>query len=60
MIDVETLKTLPKRELISAFGEIIKHRVISGREYFDFLTSKKPEEFNQNELIKIIKRINKN
>ena len=55
MIDVETLKTLPKRELISAFGEIIKHGVISGREYFDFLTSKKPEEFNQNELIKIIK-----
>ncbi|MFA5770104.1 MAG: 3-dehydroquinate synthase [Patescibacteria group bacterium] len=55
IIDVETLKTLPKRELISAFGEIIKHGVISEREYFDFITSKKPEEFNQNELIKIIK-----
>ncbi len=55
VIDVETLKTLPKRELISAFGEIIKHGVISGREYFDFVTSKKPEEFNQSELIKIIK-----
>lgn len=55
VIDVGTLKTLPKRELISAFGEIIKHGVISGREYFDLVTSKKPEEFNQNELIKIIK-----
>jgi len=55
VIDVETLKTLPKREFISAFGEIIKHGVISGREYFDFVTSKKPKEFDQNELIKIIK-----
>jgi len=55
VIDVETLKTLPKREFVSAFGEIIKHGVISGREYFDFATSKKPEEFDQNALIKIIK-----
>jgi len=56
VIDVETLKTLPKREFVSAFGEIIKHGVISGREYFNFVTSKKPEEFNQRELIKIIKQ----
>lgn len=56
IIDVETLKTLPKRELVAAFGEIIKHGVISGREYFDLVTSKKPEEFDRNELIKIIKR----
>lgn len=55
VVDVETLKTLPKRELVSAFGEIIKHGVISGREYFDFVTSKKPEEFSQDDLIKIIK-----
>lgn len=56
IIDVETLKTLPKRELISAFGEIIKHGVISGREYFDLVTSKKPKEFSQDELIEIIKQ----
>ena len=56
IIDVETLKTLPKRELTAAFGEIIKHGVISGREYFDLVTSKKPDEFDQNELIKIIKQ----
>jgi len=56
IIDVETLKTLPKRELTAAFGEIIKHGVISGREYFDLVTSKKPEEFDQNELIKIIRQ----
>ena len=55
-IDVDTLKTLPKRELISAFGEIIKHGVISGPEHFNLVTSKKPEDFNQKELIKIIKQ----
>ncbi len=56
IIDVETLKTLPKRELTAAFGEIIKHGVISGREYFNLVTSKKTEEFDQDELIEIIKR----
>lgn len=56
IIDIETLKTLPKRELTAAFGEIIKHAVISGREYFDLVTSKKPEEFTTDELIIIIKK----
>ena len=56
VIDVETLKTLPKRELIAAFGEIIKHGVISGRKYFDFVTMKKPAEFSKKELIEIIKQ----
>jgi len=56
IIDINTLKTLPKRELIAAFGEIIKHGIISGREFFDLVTSKKPEEFSQDELIEIIKR----
>ena len=56
VIDVETLKTLPKRELVSAYGEIIKHAVISGQEHFDLVTSKKPEEFSQDELIEIIKQ----
>ena len=56
IIDVKTLETLPKRELVSAFGEIIKHGVISGREYFDLVISKKPEEFGEEELIEIIKK----
>ncbi|VVA44559.1 hypothetical protein CANDROIZ_90001 [Candidatus Roizmanbacteria bacterium] len=47
---------MPKQEFVSAFGEIIKHGVISGQEYFNLVTSKKPEEFNQKELIKIIKK----
>ncbi|MFA6081370.1 MAG: 3-dehydroquinate synthase [Patescibacteria group bacterium] len=56
VVDVDTLRTLPKRELIAAFGEIIKHGVISGREHFDLVTSKKPLEFNQQELTQIIKQ----
>lgn len=56
IIDVSTLKTLPKRELIAAFGEIIKHGVIDSKKHFDLVTAKKPEEFNQNELVEIIKK----
>lgn len=56
VIDVSTLKTLPRRELEAAFGEIIKHGVISGREYLDLVTAKKPGEFNEQELQKIIKK----
>ncbi len=56
VIDVATLKTLPKRELTATFGEIIKHGIISGKEYFDLVTRKKPAEFGQKELIKIIKQ----
>ena len=56
IIDVETLKTLPKRELLSAFGEIIKHSIISGREYLELISSKKPDNFSQKELIKIIEK----
>lgn len=56
IIDVATLKTLPKRELIAAFAEIIKHGVISGKQYFDLVTMKKPEEFSQKELVKIIEQ----
>lgn len=56
IIDVETLKTLPQRELISAFAEIIKHGIIDSQAHFDMVTAKKPTEFNQKELIEIIKK----
>lgn len=55
IIDVDTLDSLPDREFISGFGEIIKHGIIADKEYFNFVTSKKPREFNKEELIKIIK-----
>lgn len=54
IIDIDTLKTLPKREFVSGFGEIIKHGLIANKDYFNFVTSKKPEDFNSDELKKII------
>ena len=36
-IDVETLKTLPKRELLAGLAEVIKYGVIYDGELFDFL-----------------------
>lgn len=56
VIDINTLSSLPKRELISGFGEIIKHGVITDKKYFEFVTSKEPQEFTQDELIKIIEK----
>lgn len=56
VIDVVTLETLPKRELIAAFSEIIKHSIIDSKDHFDLVTAKKPEEFNQKELVKIVKK----
>lgn len=54
IIDVKTLETLPAREFISGFAEIIKHGLIKDKKYFDFVTSKKPLEFSQEELVEII------
>ncbi len=56
IIDVGALSSLPKREFVSGFGEIIKHGAIADKKYFQFATSKKPQEFSQQELIKIIEK----
>ena len=56
VIDIQTLKTLPKREFLASFVEIIKHGLIYDKAYFDFVTSKKPLNFTDDELIQIIKR----
>src|SRR3989344_620939 len=56
MIDVDTLKTLPPREFVSGFGEIIKHGLIRDAEYFRFVTSKKPLEFDADEMVEVIGR----
>jgi len=55
-VDIATLSTLPKREFVSGFAEIVKHGLIQSRSYFDFVTSKKPQAFSQKELIEIMKR----
>jgi 3-dehydroquinate synthase len=51
LIDVETLKTLPHREIIAGFCEAVKHGAISNRELFDetaeFLKNYPPKNFKQ-------------
>lgn len=56
IIDVATLTTLPEKDFITGFGEIIKHAVIADKKYFLFVTSKKPQEFSHKELISIIEK----
>jgi len=54
IIDVETLSTLPEKILTEGFAEIIKHGLIADKKYFKMVTTKKPKEFSQDELIDII------
>jgi 3-dehydroquinate synthase len=54
LIDIQTLKTLPKREFYSGFAEIIKHGLIADEKYFDLVTTKRPENFSDEELNEII------
>lgn len=36
-ISIDTLKTLPEREYISGFAEVVKHAVIKDRDFFNYL-----------------------
>ncbi|MEW6416788.1 MAG: 3-dehydroquinate synthase [Nitrospirota bacterium] len=57
-IDIETLRTLPERELLAGLAEVIKYGVIWDRELFDFLEYNKDKILNLNidALNHIIKR----
>jgi 3-dehydroquinate synthase len=57
-IDVEALRTLPKRELLAGLAEVIKYGVIKDKELFDFLGVNRDEILNLdgNALTHIIKR----
>lgn len=55
IIDIDTLESLPEREFLSGFAEIIKHGAIADRKYFQFVTSKKPLDFSRKELMEVIK-----
>ena len=56
VIDIETLNTLPRREFLSGFAEIIKHGLILDAKYYSIITAKPAIEFSQDELIEIIAR----
>ena len=55
IIDVIFLQTLEKRELNSAFGEIIKHAIIFDKKYFNMLTRYNKID-DEKILLKIISR----
>lgn len=54
IIDINTLETLPRREFLSGFAEIIKHGLIKDKKYFEFVTSKHPLDFSKEELVEVI------
>lgn len=53
--DIDLLASLPEREFIAGFAEAIKHGLIADQKYFDFTTSKKPQDFTKEELVKIVR-----
>jgi 3-dehydroquinate synthase len=57
-IDVETLKTLPEKELLAGLAEVIKYGVIYDKELFDFLEVNREKILNLDNkaLTHIIKR----
>jgi 3-dehydroquinate synthase len=57
-VDVETLKTLPKREILAGIAEVIKYGVIYDRELFGFVEVAKEKILNldKDSLTHIIKR----
>lgn len=57
-IDVETLKTLPKREFLAGIAEVIKHGVIWDETLFDFLEAERDKilTLDRDSLIHVVKR----
>lgn len=56
MMDVNLLSSLSDRDFIAGFSEIFKHGLIKDKKYFNSVSLKKPKQFTQQELIKIIER----
>ncbi|MDP3988250.1 MAG: 3-dehydroquinate synthase, partial [Candidatus Levybacteria bacterium] len=54
VIDIDVLSTLPNREFLSGFSEIIKHGLIKDKKYFEKVSVKKPSEFNHAQLTDIV------
>lgn len=57
-IDINTLKSLPRREFVSGLAEVIKYGVIWDEELFEFLEANKEIvlDLNENALTYVIKR----
>ena len=44
--DTQFLKTLPRRELICGYGEILKHSIIANKKFYNFLNKNYKKIFN--------------
>ena len=44
--DVNFLKTLPKREIICGYGEILKHSLIANKNFYNFLNKNSKKILN--------------
>ena len=44
--DIQFLKTLPKREIICGYGEILKHSLIANKNFYNFLNKNSNKIFN--------------
>ena len=44
--DIQFLKTLPKREIICGYGEILKHSLIANKNFYNFLNKNSSKIFN--------------
>ena len=44
--DIQFLKTLPKREVICGYGEILKHSLIANKNFYNFLNKNSEKIFN--------------
>lgn len=56
IVDTTILETLPEREFLNGFAEMIKQGLIQDKPYFEKITAKKPKAFTQEELVDIITR----
>lgn len=56
IIDTDTLHTLPQRELLAGFAEVIKHGLIWDKKHFLQATVKHPTDFTKKELAAIVTR----
>ena len=56
IIDIDTLQSLPEREIRSGFAEIAKHGLIADRAYFERVTSRNCADWSADELVDIVFR----
>ena len=56
VVDIDTLATLPARELRSGFAEIIKHGLIADADYFERVTARAYSAHSPDQLVDIILR----